>query len=314
MNENFQVLVSVTPVRSLSRPPAEDETSRATAVLLIEPGTHARQVLAAALQGEGYEVREAVDARGAAALLASQTADLVLVNLDLPDLDGVELTRWLRMLPGNAKLPIIGYSGYVAELEQARQASVGFTGLLLKPFLPSHLLRTLAFYLKSKAMVRERPVEKKARRRSRKTSGQGRRILVVEDNDQQRQSLRYYLERLGIEVETACDGDEALELAHAYPPDAILSDVLLPGRDGFELCLAMRRDPRLAQVPIVLSPLGHFEEVDRCLARDLGASDFVPRSLDSPAEAIAALLDTLDADHPRPVYHPRVEVLPVRVA
>src|SRR6185436_17610117 len=79
----------------------------------------------------------------------------------------------------------------------------------------------------------------------------GGRVLVADDNADMRDYLRGLLERHWT-VEVVADGEAALAAARARPPDLVLSDVMMPRRDGFELVAALRRDPRTAAVPIIL--------------------------------------------------------------
>lgn len=76
----------------------------------------------------------------------------------------------------------------------------------------------------------------------RTSSEQRTRLLIVDDNDDMRQSLRLLLERAGYHVETAPDGIRALELQRARPFDVVLTDLFMPEMDGFEIIVELRRD------------------------------------------------------------------------
>jgi CheY-like chemotaxis protein len=121
------------------------------------------------------------------------------------------------------------------------------------------------------------------------------RILVIEDNPFQQALLVASLTELGFDVTTAEDGLEALRLARVWPPDAFVTDALVPGLDGFELCRVIRQDPRIAHIPVVLSFTGPLAEVDSYLAREMGCNALVQRQSDS-AEVIEALLACLRQD------------------
>ena len=79
-----------------------------------------------------------------------------------------------------------------------------------------------------------------------------RRILIVEDSADTRQSYARWFEAARFEVMQACDGEEALELAQKVPPDVVLLDITLPGMDGYTLAERMHSVPRLASVPVVV--------------------------------------------------------------
>src|SRR5258706_436 len=96
----------------------------------------------------------------------------------------------------------------------------------------------------------------------------------------------------GFEVELAAGGEEALEKARTWAPDAILSDVLMPGIDGFLVCDAIRRDPSLSHIPVVLLSSAYVDEADQALAREMGANALLLRTPDF-GSAIAALTTAL---------------------
>ena len=117
-------------------------------------------------------------------------------------------------------------------------------------------------------------------------------ILLAEDDPRLRKLMLLRLRDAGYEVATADDGVEALEKAQQSPPDAIVSDVLMPGLDGFKLCQAVRQDPRLVLVPVVLMSSASIEQADLVLAQSAGASAYVLRTPEC-GEVIGALEDSL---------------------
>jgi len=77
------------------------------------------------------------------------------------------------------------------------------------------------------------------------------RILIVEDKATSRELLRTVLEQQGYSVEEAEDGEQALRKILADPPDLVLMDLQMPGRNGYEVVQELRKDPRLVSVPVV---------------------------------------------------------------
>jgi PAS domain S-box-containing protein len=128
-------------------------------------------------------------------------------------------------------------------------------------------------------------------------AGAGRRVLLAHDSPTQARLLRLHLEQAGFAVTQASDGQEALDLALAAPPDALVSDVLMPRLDGFKLAQAVRRSPRLARLPVVLVSAAYTEAADRDLARAAGASALVLAATDGRA-VLDALLAALEQTPP----------------
>src|SRR6059036_800490 len=153
-----------------------------------------------ALQSDGFAVHEAPDGRTALELAARVRPAVVIQDLKLPDIGGIELLECLRRLPGGADVPIIALTGYRPELEHARSATAGFTELLIKPVEPSLLLRVIRTHLPPPELIRER-------------QGLGRRVLVVDDDPVQLKLTRAHLGAAGFAVTGARDGEEALEAA-----------------------------------------------------------------------------------------------------
>jgi DNA-binding response OmpR family regulator len=101
-------------------------------------------------------------------------------------------------------------------------------------------------------------------------------ILIADDEPNIVMSLEFLMRRSGYEVATAADGDETLRLLAEFNPDLVLLDIMLPLRDGFEVCQKIREDPRWHQLKIVmLTAKGREVEVTKGLA--LGADAYVTK-------------------------------------
>jgi DNA-binding response OmpR family regulator len=100
------------------------------------------------------------------------------------------------------------------------------------------------------------------------------RILVIEDEPQMRLGLRDNLELEGYEVETATDGTEGLAKAATFSPDLVLLDVMLPKKNGFDVCRELRA--RASSMPIVMLT-ARSAETDKVLGFELGADDYVTK-------------------------------------
>jgi PAS domain S-box-containing protein len=105
------------------------------------------------------------------------------------------------------------------------------------------------------------------------------RILVADDNRDSRAILSACLEEEGYDVETALDADETLVKGLANRPDLFLLDVLMPRKDGFQLCRELRSTPVLKQTPIILVT-GLDSEADRFKGIEAGCDDFLPKPVE----------------------------------
>ena len=120
---------------------------------------------------------------------------------------------------------------------------------------------------------------------------QGARIVVVEDEEDIRELIQYHLEREGYKVLVASDGKRGLELIQREVPDLVLLDLMLPGKDGLEICRDIRSDERIAHVA-VLMVTAKAEEADIVLGLGLGADDYISKPF-RPRELIARVQSAL---------------------
>ncbi len=102
------------------------------------------------------------------------------------------------------------------------------------------------------------------------------RILVVDDEEDILELVKYNLEREGYLVDCVETGEEAIERATAIRPDGILLDLMLPGVDGIEVCRELRKNPDTRTIPIIMMT-AKGEEADVVSGLEVGADDYVPK-------------------------------------
>lgn len=107
-------------------------------------------------------------------------------------------------------------------------------------------------------------------------------ILVVDDEQPVRDTVRAYLEKEGYTVHTAADGPSALRAAHAFRPDVVILDIMLPGIDGLEVLRRIRQESSAW----VLMLTARAEEMDKVLGLKMGADDYLTKPF-SPRELVA---------------------------
>lgn len=113
------------------------------------------------------------------------------------------------------------------------------------------------------------------------------RILVIDDEKDLIELVRYNLEKEGFVVRSAQDGESGLSAAKKELPDLILVDLMLPGIDGLDVCRSLRSDGRTARIPVIMLT-AKSAEPDRILGLELGADDYVTKPF-SPRELLARI-------------------------
>lgn len=265
-------------------------------IMVVDDNSATRRMVKNALQRSGHHVLEAADGATARQLMRDEHPRVVLQDLMLPDADGFTLVGELRKLAGSMDVSILAFSGFVSELDEARASAVGFDDIIAKPIAPSRLVPIIEAHLPS-----NQP--------SANQFGAGRRIVIADDEPMQLKLATFKLTRLGFAVEGVPDGRAALEAIRRQVPDAIVSDVMMPELDGFGLAMAVRQDPQLRRLPLVLMTSSYVEPADRELARRAGASDLVPRTpeLGELFDALRATMSNAQVPEVRPEALPELE-------
>ncbi|MEV0903282.1 response regulator [Streptomyces hokutonensis] len=126
---------------------------------------------------------------------------------------------------------------------------------------------------------------------SRVVPGASGRVLVVDDNKVIRQLIRVNLELEGLEVVTAADGAECLDVIHQVRPDVVTLDVVMPRLDGLRTAARLRSDPRTRDLPLAIVSACTQHEVDSGL--DVGVDAFLAKPFE-PSELIALVRQLIE--------------------
>ncbi|MCX5748095.1 MAG: response regulator, partial [Proteobacteria bacterium] len=208
------------------------------------------------LEEDGYLVISALDGEEALRLAQERRPDLVITDVEMPKLDGYGLCKALKSAPETAHLPVLICSSLGEATDLERGFDAGADDYLVKPVVPEELsTRVRALVLGSLPASRER-------------------ILVVDDSPAQRHYVGDCLARQGFEVTTAEDGAIALYKAQQIKPALVVSDYEMPNMTGFELVHALRRDPELRQIPVIMLTARDTKR-DMAQMRAVGASAYL---------------------------------------
>jgi len=198
-----------------------------------------------------------------------------IIDWQMPELSGIETARRIRATIGQ-EAPIIILTAYdwTDIEEEAREA--GITAFCAKPLFMSDL--------KSALLIANNLIEKEETRSWTEADFSGRRILLVEDNELNREIAEAILEETGFTVESAPDGTDAVAMVRQSEPhyyDAILMDVQMPVMDGYEATRTIRALPRedAENIPIIAMTANAMEE-DKEAALKNGMNDHIAKPLD----------------------------------
>lgn len=212
----------------------EDTARGRLRVLLVDDSDLVHRHTVPILKDAGYDVEEAWDGVAGLDCVRRASPDLLITDVEMPKMDGFELCRRVKRDPVTARIPVVICSslGQAENLEQGFDA--GADDYLVKPIVAEELTSRLHTLLASRlAAERER-------------------ILIVDDSAAVRHLVADCLRRQGFAIETAVDGQDGYEKASARPPDLVLTDYDMPRMTGFQLVMALRKNPKTRDVPMVM--------------------------------------------------------------
>lgn len=204
-------------------------------ILVVEDSpTQARQI-EDTLQRAGYSSLLVSSGREALAILEKEKPLLVLADIVMPEMDGFELCKAIKAQEALKSIPVILLTQLSDPREVVRGMECGADDFVVKPYNEQALLARI------EGMLSIGP-----------PGATGVRILVAEDSPTQAEQLKFLLERRGYSVTLASNGQECLDLARKSPPTLIISDVVMPVMDGYELAFRVKQDEVLRRVPVIL--------------------------------------------------------------
>ena len=199
-----------------------------------------------------------------------------ILDLNMPEQNGIEVARGIRRMVGDA-VPIIILTAYDWSDVEDEAEEAGITAFCSKPLFMSDLKRAL---LKANHLAEESAPEMSFT----DIDFSGKRVLLVEDNELNREIATEILQEAGFAVEVAVDGSDAVamvEKSEEYYYDIILTDIQMPVMDGYEEVVALRSMKRrdIAAMPIIAMTANAFEE-DKALALKCGMNGHIAKPLD----------------------------------
>jgi two-component system alkaline phosphatase synthesis response regulator PhoP len=132
------------------------------------------------------------------------------------------------------------------------------------------------------------------------------RILIVDDEEDVLELVRYHLDKNGYKVDTAASGEEAISEARKKSPDLIILDLMLPGIDGLEVCKKLKSDLKTEPIPIIMLT-AKGEESDIVTGLELGAEDYLTKPF-SPKILIARIRRILHRSVSRDLERPPIKI------
>jgi len=236
------------------------------AILVVDDSLTVRMDLDEAFGDAGFDTTLCSTLAEARADLNGKNFDVVVLDVNLPDGDGVSFLKELRDSAATSVTPVMLLSTAAEVQDRIRGMKIGADDYVGKPYETSYVLS------RARELIRK---SKPARSAASAPS-----ILFVDDSPTFREALKPVLESAGYNVTTAASGEEGLHLAVDLRPAAILIDSVMPGLDGPAVIRRMKLDEALRRTPCILLTASD-DRADELRALDAGADAFVRKDADA---------------------------------
>jgi PAS domain S-box-containing protein len=254
-------------------------------VLVVDDNANNRRIVKSQLESWGATCETADGAVSALELIRSDRHyDVAVLDLDMPDMDGVALAAALHQQPGCDHLPLI----LLSSLPSAREigAERHFTAQLLKPTHATQLHRSLLGALSAPAAA-PKPLDG-----DRPPAPPGLRVLVAEDNPINQMVASLMLKQLDCETDVAGDGVEAVAAVHLFRYDVVFMDVQMPHMDGLEATRRIRSEIPAGRQPAIIAMTANAMPEDRTSCLEAGMDHYLAKPFKKDQLVAALVLAT----------------------
>jgi len=263
-------------------------------VLIIEDNPDNLELMRYLLESFGHQALSACDGESGIAAAARERPDLIVCDMHLPEADGYEVARRLKGDAVLRRIPLVAVTALAMVGDRDKVMRTGFDSYISKPIDPQRFVADLEAFLPPEP-PRGRPATPGgATEQGRPRAARNMSVLVVDDVVANRDLLREILEPFGYAVRTADCADQALALARERKPDLVLTDLHMPGADGFDLIRALKADPALRTLPLMVLSSSTWNTSERERALRLGVTRFLTRPIE-PQRLIDQIEACLDA-------------------
>ncbi len=270
-------------------------------VLVVDDSENSRRSLVSTLRANGLEARavssgeEALSAL-AGASQAGEPFDLVLMDWRLPGINGIETSRRIKASRSLSSIPaIVMISAFERGEVMGELNGLELEGFLISPVAESQLLDAIGTVFGARPNGEAEELPSLPARTARLV---GRHVLLVEDNDFNRDIAAELLTELGISFTIAVNGREAVDMVATQPFDLVLMDIQMPVMDGLTATKLIRTDPRFRRLPI-LAMTAHAMSGDRERSLNAGLNDHITKPI-SFDELTMSLLQWMPATRAKP--------------
>lgn len=210
-------------------------SSERKTILYADDTKFFHNVVVPPLKEEGYNVIEVWNGKEALDVLSKEQVDMIITDVEMPEMDGFSLCKTVKTELGRSDLPVLLATSLDSEADVSKGFEVGADDYITKPIVLPELLSRVKRMLKTEQALRPE------------------RILVVDDSRFIRNMICRGLRSQGFnEVDEAADGQDGLSKVFSKPYSLVISDYQMPQMDGYDLCLNIRQNKKISDIPIIM--------------------------------------------------------------
>ena len=281
MGSVFHFTLQMEMDASATTPPPQMVRFAGCKTLIVDDNAVNRTVLARTLENEGVITHGAASGQEALEWLSKaaslgNSCDLILLDAQMPEMDGFSVAQQIACLPQCRGIPIVMLSSAGVKGDAQRARDVGIGGYLSKPIAREELLQALTRVLNADSLQPQDLVTSHLIRESQALLN----VLLVEDHEVNQKLAVTLLTRWGHRVEVAANGQIALEILENKTFDIILMDMMMPVMDGLEATRRIRAKEKDSRTPIIAMTANAMEsDRKRCLAA--GMDEYLSKPIKS---------------------------------
>gem|GEM_PF-3608104 len=255
-------------------------------ILYADDDEKSRILVRKTLESEGFVVSEAVNGLEAVQKASSERPDLILMDLLMPVMDGFDALNRIHEVPELTEVPAIAITASGMERDRERIIKSGYHGYLSKPIQRLMLIEEVERILNPEISFTSYDEDQTLMKDEELA---GRKVLLVDDNPMHLRLGAKVLTHAGMNVMMAVDGKDAMTILETdNPVDIILSDILMPGMDGYQFCRMVKTSGALMNIPFVFYTSTYADNKDIRFGLDLGAERYIIRPI--PAKRLLEII------------------------
>lgn len=252
-------------------------------ILIVEDNAANLELMTYLLGAYGHTTLTAMDGEQGLEMASIDLPDLIICDLQMPNVNGYEVAQRVKRHPGLRGIPLLAVTAFAMVGDRDKALAAGFDGYLAKPIDPETFVQEVEGFLRCELRCETHASGEPTTDAPSKLHAKGRTILVVDNLQVNLELASALLEYSGYTVTTAQNSKDALDLARRAPPDLILSDVCMPDGSGYDLIREVKSDGRLRSIPFIFLTATATSVRDRQHGLELGAVKFLFRPLESQA-------------------------------